>query len=124
MKGRPERVRRKFFERLATGDTLFVSAIVLFELWYGIAKSVRQADNIEQLASFLSGGVSIVSFERDDAPIAGHIRASLQARGTPIGPYDILIAAQALRRGAVLVTANAREFARIDGLACEDWTAR
>ena len=47
----------------------------------------------------------------------------LRKRGTPIGPYDTLIAAQARRRGATLVTSNLREFERVPGLALADWGA-
>jgi predicted nucleic acid-binding protein len=53
---------------------------------------------------------------------AGRVRAELVAAGTPIGAYDILIAGQAVRSGATLVTADSREFARVRGLAWEDWT--
>ena len=51
------------------------------------------------------------------------IRAELARAGTPIGPYDTLIAAQALRRDRLLVTANGREFSRVAGLRWEDWSA-
>ena len=59
----------------------------------------------------------------DDAREAGDIRAALERTGTPIGPYDVLIAAQARRRGAMLATANVREFARVPGLRLVDWSA-
>ena len=59
-----------------------------------------------------------------DAKAAGHLRATLEAAGTPIGPYDILIAAQALRMRATLVTGNISEFARVRGLVCQDWGAK
>lgn len=39
----------------------------------------------------------------------------------PIGPYDLMLAAQALRMGAVLVTHNGTGFRRIPNLAVEDW---
>ncbi len=55
---------------------------------------------------------------------AGDLRAALEAAGTPIGPYDLLIAAQALRIGATLVTANVSEFARVSGLVWQDWAAK
>ena len=57
-----------------------------------------------------------------DARAAGAIRRDLEARGRPIGPYDVLIAGQARARELVLVTANTREFERVDGLRLEDWT--
>jgi len=60
-------------------------------------------------------------FEPDDAEEAGDIRADIERAGAPIGPYDVLIAAQARRRGALLVTANTREFTRVPGLRTEDW---
>lgn len=53
---------------------------------------------------------------------AGDLRAALEMAGTPIAPYDLLIAAQALRRGTTLVTANVAEFARVPGLLWQDWT--
>jgi len=51
----------------------------------------------------------------------GEIRAALAVAGTPIGPYDVLIAGQALARGLVLVTHNVGEFSRVGGLLIEDW---
>ena len=62
-------------------------------------------------------------FTDADAEEAGDIRLDLERAGTPIGPYSVLIAAQARRRGATLVTASARKFARVPGLRTEDWTA-
>lgn len=64
----------------------------------------------------------VLNFDQDDAREAGEIRATLRAAGTPIGPYDVLIAAQARRRDAVLITTNTREFVRVPGLRIEDWT--
>lgn len=96
---------------------------MFFELWYGIAKSERQRRNAAAIADFFAGPVQILNFDADDAREAGEIRAALARFGTPIGPYDILIAAQARRRGATLVTANAPEFARVPGLKMEDWAA-
>ena len=61
-------------------------------------------------------------FNELDAIAAGDLRALLEAEGTQIGPYDLLVAAQALRRRVALVTANVREFARVRGLTSEDWT--
>jgi tRNA(fMet)-specific endonuclease VapC len=115
------RVRARLDEALHGGIQVTVSSIVLFELWYGIAKSRRQQHNTEAIANFLAGPIQLINFEPDDAQEAGDIRAALERAGTPIGPYDILIAAQARRRGALLVTANKREFARVPGLRTEDW---
>ena len=76
------------------------------------------------LRLFLSGNVSVLSFEEGDAAIAGDLRAALEKGGTMIGPYDLLIAAQTLRTSATLATANVSEFARVNGLMWEDWTLR
>jgi tRNA(fMet)-specific endonuclease VapC len=57
----------------------------------------------------------------EDARFAGKIRAAIEAAGRPIGAYDLLIAAQAVRLKLTLVTANGREFAHIKGLEWEDW---
>lgn len=79
--------------------------------------------NAAALEQFLGQGIEVVPFASDDARAAGVVRANLEARGLQIGPYDLLIAAQALARGAIVVTANVREFGRVDGLPVEDWTA-
>ena len=60
-------------------------------------------------------------FDADDARAAGAVRSELESVGLPIGPYDPLIAGQARARRLVLVTANSREFERVEGLICEDW---
>ena len=68
-------------------------------------------------------GIDVLPFEAEDAAHAGDIRAELEKAGTPIGHYDYLIAAQARRRGAALVTLNRREFERVPGLIVVDWSA-
>ncbi|MGH7246797.1 MAG: type II toxin-antitoxin system VapC family toxin [Pseudomonadota bacterium] len=108
---------------LDDGVVVNVPSIVLFELWYGVAKSQRRQQNADALADFFAAPIRLLPFDSDDAREAGDIRAALERAGTPIGPYDILIAAQARRRGATLVTANEREFARVPGLKTEDWAA-
>jgi tRNA(fMet)-specific endonuclease VapC len=100
---------------------MIVPAIVMFELEYGCAKSKRREQSRRALEIFLSAGFDQPAFDIEDAREAGEIRAFLEARGQPIGPCDILIAAQARRRGARLVTLNIREFERVPGLGVEDW---
>jgi tRNA(fMet)-specific endonuclease VapC len=115
-------VRERLRRALAEGAALTISSVVLFELWYGIARAQHRQKNAERLRVFLSGDIQVAPLTDDDALAAGDLRAVLAAAGTPIGPYDVLIAAQALRTGATLVTANTSEFARVEGLAWEDWT--
>jgi tRNA(fMet)-specific endonuclease VapC len=101
---------------------LAVSTLVLFELYFGAAKSAHPERNARRVAEFASSSIQVLHFDPDDAAEAGDIRAHLKRAGTPIGPYDILIAAQARRRDALLVTANTREFARVPRLRIADWT--
>ena len=122
--GEPPRVRRRLDEILSQENAVFVSSIVLFELWYGAEKSTRQAFNRRRLEIFLAGPVSTLPFEEADAEVAGQIRAQLERLGRPIGAYDLLIAGQALRHDHVLVTANSSEFGRVKALRWEDWSKR
>jgi tRNA(fMet)-specific endonuclease VapC len=110
-------------DAITSGATLAISSIVLFELRYGAAKSARPERNAQRIADFLAGPNEVLPFESADAEEAGDIRAALERAGTPIGPYDVLVAAQARRRDALLVTANEREFARVPRLKFEDWLA-
>ena len=87
-----------------------------------MAKSRHREHNARRLDSFLAGPFDVLAFDPDDAREAGDIRAALERTGTPIGPYDVLIAAQARRRGAMLATANTREFSRVPGLNLQDWS--
>ena len=123
LRNRPNSVRERLRAAMATGALIVVSPIVLFELWYGVARSQHQRENAERLRVFLSGAIDVVSFDREDAAIAGDLRAALEKAGAPIGPFDLLIAAQALRLRATLVTANVSEFARIEGLTWQDWSS-
>ncbi|HUB17066.1 MAG TPA: PIN domain-containing protein [Acidobacteriaceae bacterium] len=68
--------------------------------------------------------MGIVAFDDEDARAAGTLRGALAEAGKMIGPYDLLIAAQAVRRGWVLVTANEREFGRVPGLTWQVWSAK
>jgi tRNA(fMet)-specific endonuclease VapC len=114
-------VRSRIAAAIEQGNTLSISSVVLFELWYGVAKSAHPQRNAQRIADFLAGKIAVLPFEAADAEHAGDIRAGLERTGIPIGPYDLLIAAQARRRDALLVTANARELLRVPGLAIEDW---
>lgn len=95
-----------------------LSSIVLFELHYGAEKSQRKAENLAKLAKL---PFEIVSFNEEDAKTAGKIRAELAQKGTPIGSYDIQIAAQAITRNLTLITHNLKEFQRLPDLMLDDW---
>lgn len=102
--------------------TIGLSTVVLHELYYGAYRSRRVEFNLESIR-LLTQDFPLVAFDRDDAQIAGDIRAKLATPGTPIGSFDTLIAAQAKARGLICVTNNTREFRRVGGLAVEDWAA-
>lgn len=119
--GKEVNVRRRFQRVVARGSVILLSSIVAFELWYGVSKSQRKDSNTQRLEAFLAGPLEWTLFDEDDARAAGAVRAELEAIGKPIGAYDVLLAGQARRHGATLVTSNAREFARVIGLKWEDW---
>jgi tRNA(fMet)-specific endonuclease VapC len=121
--GRSASLRLRLEEQMRLGTEVALPVIALFEMRYGFAKSDRREHSERLLDRFLAVGVKVLPFEPVDAAHAGDIRAYLERRGTPIGPYDILIAAQARCRGATLVTANAREFEHVPGLLVTDWAA-
>jgi len=114
-------VRSRFKEVIEEGSVVCVSSVVLHELWYGVAKSTRRESNTERLEAFLTGPFEILAWDDADARAAGEVRSQLEGEGRRIGAYDALIAAQAVRRGITLVTANTKEFERVDGLMWEDW---
>lgn len=118
---RPDSIRLRFLKVLDGGAHIWASSVVAFELWYGVAKSSRSITNAQRLSAFLGGPVGVLSFDEDDARVAGALRATLEGSGRPIAAYDLLIAAQAARRGMTLVTANVSEFRRVKGLVWEDW---
>ena len=124
LKSQPAVARSRLRHVMSRGASIGVSSVVLYELWYGVARSGRRSENAERLRVFLSGNINVVPFDEEDAVVAGDLRAALEAAGTPIGPYDLLIAAQALRTRTTLVTANVSEFARVPSLVWQDWTSK
>lgn len=99
---------------------IVLSSIVTHELYFGAYKSQFPDANLKRLDALR---FEVLAIDKEDSIAAGKIRAALQASGTPIGPFDVLIAGQALCRGLTMVTANTREFVRVQGLAVEDWSA-
>jgi len=120
MNGAPLAVRSRFDKAIRADSEVYTSAVVAFELWYGIAKSARIEINTQRLEALLSS-VLALPLDNEDARAAGSIRATLQAVGKPIGAYDYLIAGQALARQLTLATANVSEFSRVKGLSWQDW---
>jgi tRNA(fMet)-specific endonuclease VapC len=123
MRDRPPTVRGRLRRARAADESIALPGIALFELWHGVARSGQyRAANAERLRAFLAGGIPVLPFETEDAEIAGELRHGLEGAGRPVGPYDLLIAAQTIRHGATLVTANVGEFSRIPNLDWDDWS--
>lgn len=109
-------------ERIAAvpGEDVCVPSIVRYELYYGAYKSDRKEQTLNTLNDFFSQ-FETASFDDSCAGLCGEIRANLEKQGLPIGPYDLLIAATAIRHGLILVTHNTDEFSRVKQLVIEDW---
>ncbi|WP_246312415.1 type II toxin-antitoxin system tRNA(fMet)-specific endonuclease VapC [Pseudaquabacterium terrae] len=116
---RPPAVLRKLREHQPAG--LGVSSITAAELHYGVARTGSKR-NLEALRRFLAT-LEVSPFDAAAAELSGSLRAWLASQGTPIGPYDTLIAAHAHAVGATLVSNNLREFERVPGLRLENWAA-
>jgi len=121
MNGEPTAVRGNFERAVRRKLQIYISSIVAFELWYGIAKSTRVEKNIPRFDTLLSSSILLLPFDNEDSRVAGTIRAALETVGEPVGAYDYLIAGQALARDLTLVTANVAEFSRVNGLLWQDW---
>ena len=113
---------RSVLDRLRehTPKKIAISTVTLFELYYGAAKSQSWQQAEDALAKFFVP-FSIIDVDRSAAAEAAIIRARLEERGTPIGPYDLLIAGVARAWNMVLVTNNIREFERIENMRLENW---
>ena len=95
-------------------------AVVEYELLVGIEKS-NSPDRRRRQLQALKSAVTYLPFAQEEAHQAGRLRAFLERSGNAIGPYDVLIAASALARGATLVTHNFKEFSKVPDLKIVDW---
>lgn len=120
IKRKPQQVLARF-ESCLPGE-VGISSVTLAELAYGVAKSQLRERNQQALEKFVLP-LEVAVFDAQAASAYGPLRAELERRGTPIGPLDLMIAAQALSLRTTLVTNNTREFARVGGdLRLENWT--
>lgn len=120
IKKRPPEVLEKF--RQHSPQEVAISIITMFELEYGVQKSASKKRSENALAKFMQP-LNILYMDHRAAKEAAEIRAQLEKQGMPIGPYDLLIAGLARSQELTLVTNNAQEFERIDGLRLENWVA-
>lgn len=101
-------------------EDIAVCSVVKAELFYGARKSNQPERTLARQQLFLNRFTSL-PFDDRAADIYGSVRAQLEARGTPIGPNDLMIAAIAVANGLILVANNVREFSRVEGLQLDDW---
>ncbi len=117
IKNRPQKVRDAFNRH---GGQLCVSSVSLMELIYGAERSASPERNLIVVEGF-AARLEVLPYDEIAASHTGQLRAELARNGTPIGPYDQLIAGHARSRGLIMVTNNRREFDRVPGLRVEDW---
>ena len=100
-------------------DEVFTSIIAAAEIRFGAAK--RGSARLAQQAETVLSGMDVRAFNAPAEHAYADTRSALEAAGTPIGAFDMLIAAHALALDAILVTDNTREFERVPGLKIENW---
>ena len=115
---RSARVRQRFNE-LEPGD-VGMSVVTYLELVYGALKSARPESNLA-VAEALREHIPPQPLGENVAKHYGRLRTALERAGTPIGTFDLVIAAHALTLDLILVTNNTREFSRVKGLKVENW---
>lgn len=108
-------------DRIAAAEVV-IPVVVVAEIEFGIAKSRRRRQN-RRVFDDLLAGFEVAAFDAAAAAAYGPIRADLERRGSLIGSNDLLIAAQAISLGGILVTDNVAEFQRIADLRLENWLA-
>jgi tRNA(fMet)-specific endonuclease VapC len=107
--------------RATRPSDIAVSSVTAMEVEYGFALNPPRARRLRPGVEALFAAVELIALTVEDARAAGAVRAALKRRGTPVGPYDVLLAGTALARGLVFVTANSAEFQRVSGLVIENW---
>ncbi|AZF38890.1 VapC toxin protein [Pseudomonas sp. R4-34-07] len=117
IKNRPQQVRETFKKHYGQ---LAISTVTLMELIYGAEKSSNPERNLADIEGF-AARLEVLKYDQDAAMHTGQLRAELARAGTPIGPYDQMIAGHARSQGLIMVTNNRREFDRVPGLRVEDW---
>ena len=117
IKNRPEKVREAFKRH---DGQMCISTITLGELVYGAEKSTQPEKNLQAIEG-MAARMEVLPFESGDANHFGQIRAELAQKGTPIGPFDSMIAGHARSRGLILVTNNMKAFSQVDGLRLDNW---
>ncbi len=117
IKNRPQAVREQFENHYGQ---MCISSITLMELIYGAEKSQFPERNLRDIEGF-TARMEVLNYDESAAAHTGQLRAELAKKGTPIGPYDQMIAGHARACGLILVTNNISEFERVSGLRLDNW---
>lgn len=117
LRQKPGMVQR--LSQLAPADCA-ISMVTVYELFCGVEKAQDPTRERQKVERFVSVIIEL-PLDRAAAESAARIRASLEQQGLSIGPYDLLIAGQAIAGGLTLVTGNRQEFQRVSGLKLESW---
>lgn len=120
IKNKPERVRKVFS---AHSGQMCISSVTLMELVYGAERSANPARNLRDIEGF-SARLEVLPYDDNAATHTGQIRAELAKQGTPIGPYDQMIAGHARAQGLIVITNNMSEFKRVPGLRLDNWVGK
>ncbi|MBD2340818.1 type II toxin-antitoxin system VapC family toxin [Calothrix sp. FACHB-156] len=102
-------------------NQIFISSLTVMEMKYGLAINPERAVKIQPLIETFLKAITILPFGSTEADQAAQIRSILKIAGSPIGAYDVLIAATALTHNHIVVTSNVREFQRVPSLQIENW---
>ena len=119
IKNKPAHVREQFVRHT---DQICISSITLMELFFGAENSQRPEVNLKVIESF-TARLEVLNYDTMAAYHTAQIRSTLKKSGTPIGPYDGLIAGHARSMGHIAVTNNEKEFDRVSGLRVENWVS-
>lgn len=107
--------------KLISPAEIFVSSLTVMEVKYGLAINPQRAVKIQSIIATLLNAITILPFDSKEAEQAAQIRSFLKQAGSPIGAYDVLIAATAVINNHIVVTSNVREFQRVPNLQIENW---
>ncbi|HDX8940936.1 type II toxin-antitoxin system VapC family toxin [Klebsiella michiganensis] len=121
MREQPEAVLKRLAQAVLRNQRIVISAITYAELRFGATGPKASPRHIALVDAFCARLDAILSWDRAAVDATTDIKVALRLAGTPIGPNDTAIAGHAIAAGAVLVTNNTREFARVPGLILEDW---
>ena len=119
MKNKPQSVREAFKKHYGQ---MCISSVSYMELVFGAERSSNPESNLRNLEGFIAR-MDVLSYAEAAAVHTGQICAELTKKGTPIAPYDQMIAGHARSLGLILVTNNAKEFERVDGIRIENWVS-